>query len=34
LLEEFNKIRPPKFDGEYEEGGEASLLNMRKYFEI
>jgi hypothetical protein len=34
LLGEFKKIRPPNFDGESEEGAEAWLLNMSKYFQI
>jgi len=32
LIGEFKKIRSPSFDGETEEGVEAWLLSMGKYF--
>jgi len=31
---DFEKMRPPNFDGESEEGVEALLLNMGKFFQI
>jgi len=34
LLGEFKKIKPPNFDGQYEERAEAWILNMSKYFQI
>lgn len=34
LYGEFKKSRPPTFDGELEEGPEAWLLNMGKYFQV
>ena len=31
---EFQKIKPPSYDGEEEEDAEAWLLNMIKYFQV
>ena len=31
---EFQKIKPPSYDGEKEEDAEAWLLNMIKYFQV
>jgi len=34
LFGDLKKIRPPNFDGEFEEGEKAWILNMGKYFQI
>ena len=34
LKGEFQKIKPPTFDGEVEEVAEAWLINMNKYFQV
>eukprot|EP00253_Pinus_taeda_P011976 PITA_11976 len=34
LQGEFQKIKPPHFDGEQEEAAEAWLINMNKYFQL
>lgn len=31
---EFQKIKPPLFDGELEEAAEAWLINRNKYFQL
>lgn len=34
LQGEFQKIKPPHFDGELEEAAEAWLINMNKYVQL
>ena len=34
LQGEFKKLRPPMFDGEYEEATEGWLLNIKQYFQV
>eukprot|EP00253_Pinus_taeda_P029659 PITA_29659 len=34
LQGEFQKIKPPHYDGEQEEAAEARLINMNKYFQL
>ena len=31
---DFKKLRPPMFDGDYEEATEAWLLNIKCYFQV